>query len=62
MTEDWYFQESDNINDYYAAIARQTGSSTIAILYFIEKDNTPSWLDLRAKEVILPNAITYAKV
>ena len=59
VTADWYFQEAANTNDYYAAIARNSGSTTNVILYFIDAS---SWSDLRAKDVTLPNPIAYQKV
>ena len=59
VTADWYFQEAANMNDYYAAIARNSGSTTNVILYFIDAS---SWSDLRAKDVTLPNPIAYQKV
>ena len=59
VTADWYFQDADNRNDYYAAIARNSGSTTNVLLYYID---SAGWADLRAKDVTLPNPIIYQKV
>ena len=56
VTADWYFQDADNRNDYYAAIARNSGSTTNVLLYYID---SAGWADLRAKDVTLPNPIIY---